>query len=200
MRLLRKKRRWDPNARKPNCRGKGISTCRVMPGKMNLCSWQVTAGKGAVRLQDCTQLRILCMHCTQKMQPIIVRRDSSADVSRDPGCRSYLNPTPGIPRTASRFPAALQSMNMEQRTAHKKFNATILLSQAGDPGIFFGFGRRLFFFAGVFDVSNRKTRPRGTGKIRQPGRPFSFLTRGRNPWYSNDNPLFYVNSITDPFH
>lgn len=145
MRLLREKRRWDPNARRPNCRGKGISTCRVMPGKMNLCSWQVTAGKGAVRLQDCTQLRILCMHCTQKMQPIIVRRDSSADVSRDPGCRSYLNPTPGIPRTASRFPAALQSMNMEQRTAHKKFNATILLSQAGDPGIFFGFGRRLFF-------------------------------------------------------
>jgi len=31
-------------------------------------------------------------------------------------------------------------MNMEQRMAHKKFNATILLSQAGDPGIFLVLG------------------------------------------------------------
>lgn len=95
------------------------------------------------------QLRILCMHCTQKMQPIIVRCDSSADVSRDPGCRSYLNPTPGIPR-ASRFPAALQSMNMEQRMAHKKFNASILLSQAGDPGRNFLVSGGGFSFCGRF--------------------------------------------------
>jgi len=200
MRLLREKRRWDPNARRPNCRGKGISTCRVMPGKMNLCSWQVTAGKGAVRLQDCSRncgfyACIVRKRCNLLSSVVIHRlmcpgiRD--ADLIWIPH-REFQ----GRPRDSPR-PFNLWTWNKERRIRssmppfffHKPAIREFFLVLGGG-----------FSFCGRFRCFKSKNPSSRNRKNSATARPFSFLTRGRNPWYSNDNPLFYVNSITDPFH